>query len=67
MPPRRRAPSAESARRAILELGVLAAFVLVVALVVLPLAVTWATATSATELIARAEALGLVWGVSGGN
>jgi hypothetical protein len=26
-----------------------------------------ATATSATELIARAEALGLVWGVSDGN
>ena len=42
MPPRRRAPSAESARRTILELGVLAAFVLVVVLVVLPLAVTWA-------------------------
>jgi hypothetical protein len=42
MPPRRRAPSAESARRVILELGVLAAFVLVVVLVVLPLAVTWA-------------------------
>jgi hypothetical protein len=42
MPPRRRAPSAASARRTILELGVLGAFVLVLVLVVLPLAVTWA-------------------------
>lgn len=31
------------------------------------LAADLATATSATELIARAEALGLVWGVSDGN
>jgi hypothetical protein len=42
MPPHRRAPSAASARRTILELGVLGAFVLVLVLVVLPLAVTWA-------------------------
>src|ERR1035437_4003917 len=42
MPPRRRAPSAASARRTILELGVLGAFVLVLVLVVLPLVVTWA-------------------------
>src|ERR1035437_5904997 len=42
MPARRRAPTAASARRTILEFGILAAFVLVLALVVLPLAVTWA-------------------------
>ena len=33
----------------------------------LALAPDLASATSATELIARAEALGLVWGVSDGN
>jgi hypothetical protein len=33
----------------------------------LALAPDLATATSATELIARAEALGLFWGVSDGN
>jgi hypothetical protein len=33
----------------------------------LALAPDLATATRATELMARAEALGLVWGVSDGN
>ena len=42
MPPRRRAPSAESARKRIVELGVLSALVLATVLVIVPFAITWA-------------------------